>query len=79
MGAFDEFTYGAVNPKIVCPHCQTTGGVRTKAVKRKTGISGGKVMGGLLTGGFSLLATGLSRKQGCTQAHCDNCNSTWDF
>jgi hypothetical protein len=48
-------------------------------MKRKKGISGGKVMGGLLTGGISLLATGLSRKEQATQAHCDNCKSTWDF
>jgi len=79
MGFFDDMAWGAVNPKIVCPQCQSVGQVRVKPVKRKKGISGGKVMGGLLTGGVSLLATGLSRKEASTQAHCDNCNSTWDF
>ena len=34
MGAFDEFTYGPVNAAMVCPHCQTRGQVRAKAVKR---------------------------------------------
>jgi len=67
------------NPELICPHCQTKGHVSTKQVKLKKGISGGKVMGGLLTGGFSLLATGLSRKEATTQAHCSNCNSTWYF
>lgn len=84
MGFFDNpystnSLWGSVNPALICPHCQTKGRVRTKAVKRKRGISGGKVMGGLLTAGISLLGTGLSRKAQATQAHCDNCNSTWDF
>ena len=64
---------------IICPHCQTKGKVHTKLVKRKRGISGGKVMGGLFTLGTSLLVTGLSRKEQATQAHCANCDSTWDF
>jgi hypothetical protein len=75
----DDRDWGLVNPVFICPHCQTRGKVRTRPVKRKAGISGGKVMGGLLTGGLSLLGTGLSRKQQVTQAHCDKCASTWDF
>ena len=76
---WDGLQWGAGNPALVCPHCQTEGQVRTKHVERKAGISGAKATGALLTSGLSLLATGLSRKQGCTQAHCDNCGSTWDF
>ncbi len=76
---FDDQGWGSINSAVICPHCQTKGRVRTKPVKRKSGISGGKVMGGLLTAGISLLGTGLSRKQQLTQSHCDNCNSTWDF
>lgn len=71
--------YGPVNPALVCPHCQKEGRVRTKEVKLKQGISGGKATAALLTGGISILGTGLSRKQKTTQAHCDNCNSTWHF
>lgn len=71
--------WGPINPAIICPHCQTRGKVRTKPVDRKKGISGGKAVGGLLTGGISLLATGISRHEQHTQAHCGNCNSTWDF
>jgi hypothetical protein len=48
-------------------------------VSRKAGISGGKATGAILTGGLSLLATGLSRKERLTEAHCDNCGSTWTF
>ena len=59
--------------------CQTSGQVRTKDIKQKKGISGGKATAALLTGGVSMLATGLSRKEGCTQAHCVNCDSTWVF
>ena len=34
--------FGPLNPKLVCPHCQTTGQVRTKPIEQKKGISGGK-------------------------------------
>lgn len=79
MSLLNSLIWGPVNLALICPHCQTKGQVHTKRVKRKKGISGGKVVGGLLTGGISLLGTGLSRKQRATQAHCDNCGSTWDF
>jgi len=79
MGFFSDLKWGGVRPAMICPHCQTKGAVRTMRVRRKRGISGGKATGALLTGGLSLLATGLSRKETLTQAHCDTCNSTWDF
>jgi hypothetical protein len=72
-------TYGYISPAMICPHCQTKGHISTKPVKRKKGVSGAKVTGALLTFGVSMLATGLSRKEGLTQAHCGNCDSTWDF
>jgi hypothetical protein len=68
-----------LNDAYICPHCQTKGCVRTKSITKKMGISGAKATGALFTGGLSLLATGLSRKEGMTQAHCCNCNCTWDF
>ncbi|MGI6671851.1 MAG: hypothetical protein ACOX58_09835 [Christensenellales bacterium] len=67
------------NPNLVCPHCQEKGKVYTEQVKMKKGISGGKATAALLTGGLSLLATGLSKKGVVTRAHCDNCNSTWHY
>ena len=79
MGFFSNLRWGPLNPALFCPHCQTKGKVHTMPVNRKRGVSGGKATGALLTGGLSLLATGLSRKEQATQAHCDNCNSTWDF
>jgi hypothetical protein len=72
-------TYGPVSPAMICPHCQTRGYVSTIPQKRKKGISGAKATGALLTMGVSMLATGLSRKETMTQAHCGNCNATWDF
>ena len=71
--------WGPVNRVMICPHCQMKGRVHAKPVNRKKGISGVKATGALLTGGLSILATGLSRKEGLTQTHCDNCGSTWDF
>jgi hypothetical protein len=75
----DNKLHGAVSSQIVCPHCYKTGNVRTKAVRRKKGISGGKAAGALITGGLSIVATGLSREESKTEAHCSNCKSTWDF
>lgn len=72
-------TWGPVNSSLVCPHCQARGKVRTKSLRVKKGLSGAKATGAVLTGGVSLLATGLSRKEATTQAHCDRCNSTWHF
>ncbi|UCV22860.1 hypothetical protein [Ferribacterium limneticum] len=75
----DVTLYGTPQPAFVCPHCQEKGKVLTKPIKKKAGISGAKATGAILTGGVSLLATGLSRKDAVTEAHCVNCNSTWHF
>ncbi len=71
--------YGGINAEMICPHCQTKGKTRTKHITQKKGVSGAKATGAVLTGGLSLLATGLSRKEDATQAYCENCNSTWSF
>lgn len=62
---------------IICPHCQIRGKVTSRIVRQKKGISGGKATGALLTGGLSLLGTGLSRKERATEMHCRNCNTQW--
>lgn len=79
MGLLQDSTYGPVNPQLVCPHCGVQGHVRAKSAKAKQGISGGKATGALLTGGVSILATGLSRKQRVTQCRCDNCTTSWQI
>jgi hypothetical protein len=71
--------WGNLNPKMICPHCQCTGSVRTKPTSQKKGISGGKVTAAVLTAGISILATGLSRKENLTQAFCSNCQNRWFF
>ena len=79
FSAIDALEHGEPNPEIVCPHCQMKGRVLTKPIKKKAGISGAKATGALLTGGVSVLATGLSRKEAVTELHCKNCSSTWHF
>ena len=74
-----EDLYGKINTIMICPHCHATGLIATKSVNHKAGVSGGKATAALLTGGLSLLAVGLSRKEGVTQAHCYNCKNTWLF
>ena len=71
--------HGPRSSEMVCPHCQTKGKIHTKAVTSKKGVSGAKATGAILTGGVSLLATGLSRKENQTRAFCANCSSTWHF
>jgi hypothetical protein len=71
--------HGPLNPAMICPHCQTKGSVRKQPKNRKSGISGVKAAAALLTGGFSLLATGLSGSETVTQAHCTCCDCTWVF
>src|SRR4051812_31552128 len=66
-------------PLIVCSHCGTRGHVQTRQARRKRGVSGGKATGALLTGGASLLATGLSRKVTVTEARCAACGITSDL
>jgi hypothetical protein len=65
------------NKQIVCPHCQTKGTVKTEPTRVKQGISGGKATAGLLTGGLSILATGLSQKHEVLKATCHNCKTVW--
>ena len=69
----------ARNPQMICPHCQTKGNVSTEQTKMKQGVSGGKATSALLTGGVSLFAVGLSRKQKVTKATCGKCGSQWVF
>jgi len=71
--------HGELNSKMLCPHCGDRGAVHVKSKKDKAGISGGKATAALLTGGFSLLALGLSRHQEVTEAWCGNCGSRWKF
>ena len=63
--------------KLVCPHCQAAGGVTRRVVQKKKGISGGKATAALFTGGASMLATGLSRKEGASVLSCSNCGMEW--
>ena len=64
---------------MICPHCNVSGHIRTRFIDKKKGVSGGKASAAILTGGASILVTGLSRKEKVTEAHCSNCNNTWDF
>jgi hypothetical protein len=79
QNARDNEVFGPVNAAMVCPHCGTRGNVRTKLVSRKKGISGGKATAAIMTGGVSMLATGLSRKEQFTSAFCGYCRNRWDF
>lgn len=67
-----------VNETLTCPHCGTRGQVSVERLSRKKGISGGKATGALMTGGVSMFATGLSRKEAAQHLVCGNCGIGWD-
>ncbi len=75
----EDRAHGPLKSVLVCPHCQTMGEVRIKETEVKRGISGGKATAAVLTAGWSLLATGLARKEQLTEAYCGHCDSTWHF
>ena len=80
MGILDALrSIPSKRPEVVCPMCQVKGQVSVSQLQRKRGISGGKAVGALLTGGLSLFAVGLSRKELISHAYCNNCKSEWDF
>lgn len=59
-GWAENIAFGRVNPMIICPHCGNKGAVRVKRQRRDRGISVGKGVIAFMTGGLSLLVTGLS-------------------
>lgn len=83
MGQYDNLTLGEMhkgyksNSALKCQHCGTTGKVIHRKADHKSGISGGKATGAILTGGLSLLATGLSKKVKVNEFKCKGCGITW--
>lgn len=71
--------FGIINPELICPHCQTKGLVRNKYIKSDQGISGDKATAAVLTGGATVLFTGLKNETIKTQAYCEKCRSIWYF
>lgn len=62
---------------ILCPHCHSSGTVTTWSERRKSGLSGAKATGAILTGGISLLVTGLSNSESQMKARCSHCGVSW--
>jgi hypothetical protein len=73
-----EVQYGVLNPKLQCKYCNGTESVRYKRFTRKAGFSAGKATAAVLTGGYSLLATGLSKQEGVGKFYCENCKMSWE-
>ena len=63
---------------INCPYCDGQGTVVVRHVKKKKGFSPGKVAGGVVTGGVSLLATGLAKKGEVNALNCTACGMKWE-
>jgi uncharacterized membrane protein YvbJ len=63
---------------IECPYCHSSGTVVVQQVKKKKGVSTGKATAALLTGGISLIGTGLAKKAMVSQLTCAACGMTWE-
>lgn len=69
----------ALDANIVCPHCLERGYTRTKRVRARRGVSGGKLVAAMLTCGFSILLCGLTRVEKKTSARCKHCGQEWTY
>lgn len=78
-GFFARLAERVIKQEMISPHWGQKSCVRAGLAKRTVGISGGKVTTALLTGGLSILGTGLSQKEWVTKAECDNCGCSWVF
>jgi len=63
--------------RIICPYCHQRGDVHVTVGREKQGFSTGKVVAAIVTLGFTLLLTGLARKDDVTRLECDNCGMGW--
>ena len=63
---------------IECPYCHSSGTVVVQQVKKKKSVSTGKATAALLTGGISLIGTGLAKKAMVSQLTCAACGMTWE-
>jgi hypothetical protein len=68
-----------LNTEMVCPQCHAKGTVITRRIRKKMGVSGGKLALALFTVGVSILFMGLSSKSSVTKAECTKCNNSWIF
>lgn len=68
---------GRSSRAMICPHCHVKGTVRIRNTRRNMGVHGGKLSAALLTGGASILVTGLSRKENAVKARCIRCGEQW--
>jgi hypothetical protein len=64
--------------RLNCPHCQGIGTVTVATVTKKKGVSTGKATAALLTGGISLIGTGLAKKGEVSQLTCGACGISWE-
>lgn len=63
--------------KMTCQHCRTSGSISAKPVTVKDGISGGRAAAGVVTGGASVLVTGLSQRKNQLRYVCGTCGGSW--
>jgi hypothetical protein len=70
--------WGPLDESLQCPKCGEAGGVHTRTVHRKAGLSNGKVMAAMLTGGLALLMVGMHKHIEGRESHCMRCEATWD-
>ncbi len=71
--------YGQINSQMVCPHCQTIGTVRTKAIAQNDELNAREAIIAVASEGLSLFLPKSPQQEKTTQSHCDKCGNTWTF
>lgn len=66
-----ESRYGELMPKVVCPHCQTSGHVH-----RKAGVSLTRNRVNSLPA--KAIGLGTNSEKAVTKLHCTNCSMDWE-
>ena len=60
-----------------CQYCNGVGTVVVQQMKRKKGVSPGKIAGAVVTGGISLVGTGVAKKVWMNQLTCTAWQMRW--
>jgi hypothetical protein len=68
-----DLKFGKVNTKLHCPHCNTTGQVRSRETMEKRGATSTSTV--VL---FGPLGLGQRKRIKVTHFHCENCGTDWE-
>jgi hypothetical protein len=66
----NSLEFGSINHVLICPHCQSSGTVRSKQTIQVTKNRVNSVLG-------QAVGLGTNSSKEVNQMHCDRCQTTW--